>query len=385
MKLLVLIHEFPPIGGGGGMIARDLVGSLARRGHQLRVLTSGFGELPKWETLPESVTTPGTVEIVRLNVGRKEMFRADFRSMLAFVSASTRFGLFSGKDFRPDLIHAHFAVPAGAAAFAISRLERVPYVITVHLGDIPGASPEKTGAWFKRIYPFTLPIWKQASKIIAVSRFSRTLALRSYRVPIDVIPNGIDRTKAAARLPIAANDPVRIVFAGRFVPQKNLTQLLRTLEALRGEAWECVLIGDGEERAALSEKIRESGLSDRIQMTGWIEPERVIEIFRTSDILFLPSKAEGLPIVGIQALATGLALVLSNAGGNTDVVVPGRNGYVFDPDDTAGFAAAIRELIAEPAKLRAFKAASYELSESFDIETVTDAYENAFREVLRGS
>ena len=120
-------------------------------------------------------------------------------------------------------------------------------------------------------------------------------------------------------------------------------------------------------------------------MTGWIEPERVIEIFRTSDILFLPSKAEGLPIVGIQALATGLALVLSNAGGNTDVVLPGRNGYVFDPEDTPGFAGAIRELIAEPAKLRAFKAASYELSESFDIETVTDAYENAFREVLRGS
>lgn len=385
MKLLVLIHEFPPIGGGGGMIARDLVGSLARRGHQLRVLTSGFGELPKRETLPESETVPGTVEIVRLNVGRKEMFRADFRSMLAFVSASTRFGLFSGKDFRPDLIHAHFAVPAGAAAFAISRLKRIPYVITVHLGDIPGASPEKTGAWFKRIYPFTLPIWKKASKMIAVSQFSRSLALQSYRVPIDVIPNGIDRTKVSAKLPIAANDPVRIVFAGRFVPQKNLTQLLRTLDALRDESWECVLIGDGEERAGLNEKIRDIGLSDRIRMTGWIEPERVIEIFRTSDILFLPSKAEGLPIVGIQALATGLALVLSNAGGNTDVVLPGRNGYVFDPEDTSGFAGAIRELIAEPAKLRAFKAASYELSESFDIETVTDAYENAFREVLRGS
>ena len=166
-----------------------------------------------------------------------------FRS---FVSASTRFGLFSGKDFRLDLIHAHFAVPAGAAAFAISRLKRIPYVITVHLGDIPGASPEKTGAWFKRIYPFTLPIWKKASKMIAVSQFSRSLALQSYRVPIDVIPNGIDRTKVRAKLPIAANDPVRIVFAGRFVPQKNLTQLLRTLDALRDESWECVLIGDGE-------------------------------------------------------------------------------------------------------------------------------------------
>ena len=232
--------------------------------------------------------------------------------MLAFVSASTHFGLFSGKDFRPDLIHAHFAVPAGAAAFAISRLKRIPYVITVHLEDIPGASPEKTGAWFKRIYPFTLPIWNKASKMIAVSQFSRSLALQSYRVPIDVIPNGIDRTKVRAKLPIAANDPVRIVFAGRFVPQKNLPQLLRTLDALRDESWNCVLIGDGEERAGLNEKIRDIGLSDRIRMTGWIEPERVIEIFRTSDILFLPSKAEGLPIVGIQALATRLALVLSN-------------------------------------------------------------------------
>ena len=104
------------------MIARDLIGSLAHRGHQLRVLTSGFGELPERETLPESETAPGTVEIVRLDVGRKEMFRADFRSMLTFVTKAIRFSLFVGRDFRPDLIHAHFAVPAGAAAFAISRL-----------------------------------------------------------------------------------------------------------------------------------------------------------------------------------------------------------------------------------------------------------------------
>ena len=68
--------------------------------------------------------------------------------------------------------------------------QEVPYVLTAHLGDIPGASPEKTKKWFQYIQPFTPPIWKNAARVIAVSEFSRTMALKSYNVPIDVIPNG---------------------------------------------------------------------------------------------------------------------------------------------------------------------------------------------------
>lgn len=375
MNILILIHEWPPVGGGGGLIARDLAEGLVRRGHRVRVLTSGFGDLPKAETV-------NGVEIRRLNVGRSEAFRADFRSMGVFVAKAIRTGLFMGKDFKPDLVHAHFAVPAGAAAFALNRLKRIPYAITVHLGDIPGASPEKTGEWFKKIYPFTQAIWGLASKIIAVSHFSRSLAQQSYQMPMDVIPNGIDRTKVKPELPIMVHDPVRIVFAGRFVPQKNLIQILRTLNELKDLPWKASLIGDGAEMEDLRAKVQANGLEERIELPGWLEPAEVVERFQQSDVLFLPSKAEGLPIVGIQALATGLALVLSNAGGNPEIVEEGVNGYIKAPNDTAGFVEALRSLLTDPEKLAAFRKRSYELSERYDIEKVVDAYEAAFESIV---
>lgn len=376
MKILVLIHEFPPIGGGGGLIARDLAAGLVRSGHQVRVLTSNF------EDMAEKETVDG-VEIVRLNVGRKEAFRADFKSMLLFVVKAGLNGLFASGDFKPDLIHAHFAVPAGAAAFVLFVLKRIPYALTVHLGDIPGASPEKTGAWFKRIYPLTVPVWRMAAKIIAVSRFSRSLALRSYRVPIDVIPNGIDRAESGPRLPLKIGDPVQIVFAGRFVPQKNLDQILRTLSGLRGLQWRCVLIGNGAEYEEIRAKVNEEYLADRIELPGWVEPAQVVEIFRNSDILFLPSRTEGLPIVGIQAMAAGLALVLSNAGGNPEIVSIGENGYIADPEDTDGFKRALSELIQDREKLLAFKQKSLKLSAAYDIANVVEAYEKSFAEITR--
>ncbi|NJN80291.1 MAG: glycosyltransferase [Anaerolineales bacterium] len=92
----------------------------------------------------------------------------------------------------PNIIHTHFAVPAGALAFVLSKLTGVPYILTAHLGDVPDGVPEKTAHWFRWLKPFTKPIWQNAKKVIAVSEFTRQLALKHYPVEICVIPNGAD-------------------------------------------------------------------------------------------------------------------------------------------------------------------------------------------------
>jgi glycosyltransferase involved in cell wall biosynthesis len=147
-------------------------------------------------------------------------------------------------SFKPNVIHAHFAVPAGALAWILSRLTRIPYVLTVHLGDVPGGVPEKTDEWFRWIYPFTPRIWRNASEIIAVSEFTRQLALKTYKEKIQVVPNGVDLNVLMPEQ-ISLNDPPRIVFAGRFMEQKNPLQLVQTLNGLKELKWECIMIGDG--------------------------------------------------------------------------------------------------------------------------------------------
>ena len=216
MKILVLIHEFPPIGGGGGPIARDLSREWVKQGHQVRVVTARYGKAPKFEVWEG-------VEIVRLNSCRKKSFQASLAAMLGYVISASWYCLTGCGNFHPDLIHVHFAVPGGAAALAASRILKVPYVITAHLGDIPGASPEKTKNWFRVIFPMTPPIWNHAARVIAVSQYSRGMALKSYHVPIDVIRNGID-VQTVRMQDLEKHPLTEIVYAGRFVPQKNLIQ-----------------------------------------------------------------------------------------------------------------------------------------------------------------
>ena len=374
MKILVLIHEFPPVGGGGGPIARDLSLQWVKAGHQVRIVTARFGDLPYRENIEG-------LEVIRLDCHRTEAFRAKMKAMIGYIIAASKYCCFNCKDFQPDLIHVHFAVPNGPAAMLAAKKMNVPYVITAHLGDIPGASPEKTKKWFSYIQPFTPPIWKKAARVIAVSDFSKRMALNSYNVPIDVIPNGIDYEKI--RNPrIEPHKTPQIVFAGRFVPQKNLQQIVKTLTLLKDLEWNAVLIGDGQDKEVLLDRVKAEGLEGRIEFPGWKTPEEVIDIFHHSDILFMPSLTEGLPVTGIQGMASGLALLLSNAGGNPEIIREGSNGFIHDPDDTEGFAGDLRTLLTDPELLLKMRKNSLEQAAAFDIRKTADDYLKVFEEVL---
>ena len=374
MKILVIIHEFPPIGGGGGPIARDLSLQWVKSGHQVRVVTAKFGDLPAFEKIDG-------LEVVRLESHRTESFRAKMGAMIGFLTAAIRYCCFECKDFHPDIIHVHFAVPNGPAAMAAAAKMKVPYVITAHLGDIPGASPEKTKKWFSFIQPFTPPIWKKAARVIAVSEFSKQMALKSYNVPIDVIANGIDYDKIK-NSEVLLHETPEIVFAGRFVPQKNLFQVIKTLSEIKDLNWHATLIGDGQDREKIEAAAAEAGLSDRISFPGWKTPEEVIEIFHHADILFMPSRTEGLPVTGIQGMSCGLALLLSDAGGNPEIITIGQNGYIHAPDDTEGFAKDFRFLLSEPEKLLKMRRESLARAAAFDIKNTAAAYLKVFREVI---
>ncbi|HIE56949.1 MAG TPA: glycosyltransferase family 1 protein [Anaerolineales bacterium] len=377
MRILVLIHEFPPVGGGGGRVAQDLCRGFAADGHEVRVLTAALDGIPADEPLPN-------LEVIRVPSGRREPFRADLRAMGGFVFS----GFFAARkmirQWRPDLIHVHFAVPAGPPAWLLSKLYRIPYVLTAHLGDVPGGAPEKTGKWFRWIFPFTPPIWKGAARVAAVSEYTRSLARAHYPVEISVIPNGVD-VKSLRPLALRAHTPPRIVFAGRFMVQKNPVQLVRVLGQLRDLPWQCVMLGDGPLRTEVEAEIARQGLVGRIDLRGWVAPQAVLAEFARSDILFMPSRSEGLPVVGVQALASGLAVIAGDVGGFRDVVRPGVNGALYKPDDLDGMKNGLAALLTDPESLLNSRRQSLQLAEDFDLRRIIAAYENLFSEVVQQS
>jgi glycosyltransferase involved in cell wall biosynthesis len=367
VKILVLSHEFPPVGGGGAQVIQDLCRGLAQRGHEIRVITTHYAGLPQAEVIDG-------VLVHRLDCGRQVPYRATFSEMARFV----RLGLWQAlrliRSWRPDLIHVHFAVPAGALAWLLSSLTGVPYILTVHGGDVPGGAPEKTARWFRWIYPLTHPIWRRASRIVAVSEYTRQLALRHYPVRIEVIRNGFNFS-ALSPEEIKLGSPPTVIWAGRFMPEKNPVQVVRTLSALQDLDWNCVMIGDGPEKAAVQHEIARHSLEHRFSIPGWLHQDVVMDWFSKSDVLFMPSFSEGLPIVGLQGLAMGLAIVATRVGGFVDLVEPASNGFLVENPNGTGFCGPLRRLLSNPDLLKSFRQASFSVAERFDIRYMVAAYD----------
>jgi glycosyltransferase involved in cell wall biosynthesis len=374
MRILVLNHEFPPVGGGGGRAAEDICRGLAKYGHEIKVLTAHINGLPRQE-VRDGYT------IVRLSSLRTQPYKASFLSLAAYVLAGLWIGRRLIRSFKPEVLHAHFAVPGGALAWALSRLSGIPYVLTVHLGDVPGGVPEKTRGWFRWIYPFTNRIWRDAKRIVAVSEFTRELALKKYNATIQVIPNGVDLDAVQPNL-VHLNEPPRIVFAGRFMAQKNPLQLVQTLSELKKLNWQCVMIGDGPLMQDVKRAVTAFNLDDRFQFTGWIDPQDVLHWFDSSDILFMPSRSEGLPVVGVQALAKGLAIVASHVGGFVDLVDNNKNGYLIRQEDASEFSTSLLGLLSDSNRLLSFRNASLEKAKYFEINQVVKEYEKLFHNLV---
>lgn len=377
MRVLVLIYEFPPVGGGGGMVARDVGLGLRRRGHDVHVITAHYAGLPRQEDLDG-------IQVLRVPSLRRSAYVAGLGAMAGFVLAGTLAAWRHTRRWKPDLIHVHFAVPSGPAAWIVSKLTGVPYVLTAHLGDVPDGVPEKTGRWFRWVYPLTPPIWRDARRVAAVSEHTRRLAQAHYPVDITVIPNGTDLSELDPGR-ICVHSPPQIVFAGRFMPQKNPLQLVSTLAELRDLPWRCQMLGDGPLRSEVEAAIRKAGLEERFELPGWVTPEVVTEAFRRADILFMPSLSEGLPVVGVRAVSLGLAVVASRVGGFIDLVEPGVNGELVEADDPEGYARALRPMLASSERLQAAREAGRRKSAEFDIENVVDAYLALFAEALGGA
>jgi glycosyltransferase involved in cell wall biosynthesis len=131
----------------------------------------------------------------------------------------------------------------------------------------------------------------------------------------------------------------------------------------------------------MSSAIEDYGLADRFHLTGWLDPQDVLNWFDKSDILFMPSRSEGLPVVGVQALAKGLAIVASRVGGFVDLVDDDKNGYLIQEMDAAKFSTVLAGLLSDSKRLLAFRAASLEKAGLFELEQIVKEYENIFLRV----
>ena len=245
-------------------------------------------------------------------------------------------------------LHAHFGTNSAQVAMLAGLLARVPFSFTVH-GPEEFDRPQFIGLAQKI---------QRASFVVAISSFGRSqlyrwIEHRQWR-KVQVVHCGLDADylAAPAAAPTAA---ARLVCVGRLCEQKGQLLLLRAMRQVidRGTLFELVLAGDGELRPAVEAEIARLGLGERVHITGWIDGERVRHELRQARALVLPSFAEGLPVVIMEAMAMQRPVLSTYVAGIPELVLDGETGWLVPAGDVDRLAVAIEAcLAASPDALR---------------------------------
>jgi glycosyltransferase involved in cell wall biosynthesis len=273
-------------------------------------------------------------------------------------------------------VHAHFGTNPPAVCLLASLLGGLAFSFTVH-------GPEE----FDR--PTTLKLGRKVARarfVAAVSEFSRSQLFR-WCAPgdwrkIHVVHCGVDELFLEAR-PLPVPERARLVCVGRLCEQKGQLLLLEAAaEVLAGgDELELVLAGDGELRGPIEAAAARLGLGGRVRITGWISNERVREEILAGRALVLPSFAEGLPVVLMEALALGRPVISTYVAGIPELVVPGRTGWLVPAGDTGALAQAMRAALrAAPAELAAMGRCGAEgVRERHDVRREAEKLAELFR------
>ncbi|HHD82665.1 MAG TPA: glycosyltransferase family 1 protein, partial [Bacteroidetes bacterium] len=288
MRIAITVPLFPPKWLAGTEIATyNIAKHLARRGHEVHVITSLDEGLPK-ESIEEG-----------FYVHRIFWRKIRFAGVISFW---TKVFLILRK-VNPDMIHVQ-SIGICIPAFMANKLLRKPYVIWGQGSDV-----YLPGKFIKSISKLVL---KNANTVIALTGDMKREMQKLCDRDILVIPNGIDlssfgdlsRKKARSKLQIKDGEKV-ILFVGTLRPVKGIRYLIEAMRIIKdkNEHIKLVLVGDGEEREYLKKLVKELILEECVRFIGKLPNEKVPECMTASDVFVLPSLSEGFPVVILEAMA----------------------------------------------------------------------------------
>lgn len=374
-------HEFPPIGGGGGQVSYFLGKHYAAAGHDVHLITSQFRDCAKTEEV-------AGIHVHRVRALRKNPNVCAVHEMLTYAVSSSIYGLRFAKEFKPDIVQVFFGIPAGGGAFLLQKFKNVPYVVFLGGRDVPRPNPDPP--YYRWLYmllkPIIRTIWDNAAAVVACSDGLRNLARTTdTNLKIDVIPDGLDLASFESGQRKVNPKTVRCLAIGRLIPRKGFQFLIRALPQILNKVshnFEIEIIGDGpyqEELIGLAENL---GVTFYVHFTGTVPYSELPQKYREADIFILPSLAEGMPLVVLEAMGTGLPIIASRVQGIDELVAEGINGALFDAGDVDGLASCLVQLINAGEKRVEMGKASTEKVIPYDWKNIADTYLTLYEDIL---
>ena len=365
-----------PTYGGSGAVATELGLELARRRHEVHFIT--YDSPFRLRGYTERVF----FHQVDTRMGRYPLFD-HFPYTLALASKQHEVVLRE----ELDLLHVHYAIPHATTAYLAREMlkgERpVQVITTLHGTDITLVGQE---ASFYAITKFSI---EQSDGVTAVSNYLRDETYRAFgcgMCDIRVVPNFVNLQEyrpgePGCRGKVAPEGHKVISHVSNFREVKRVKDVIRVFARIRrAMPATLVMIGDGPERVDAENEARDLAVMDDVRFLGRLDS--VASLLQASDLFILPSQTESFGLAALEAMACGAPVVASRAGGLPEVIDDGVNGILEPVGSVEAMGRRAVELLREPEKYAAMRAAAIAKAEQFSANSIVPMYEAFYGEVL---
>ena len=312
-KILVINHEYPPVGGGAATVARELLTRFQDHNYPIALLTGAFPSNTSAGKGPSS-----KYSVYRVPSGRKSVSHGSYFEFIKFFFKSLPMLRLIHKGFHPDITLAFFTIPGGLTALVQKWIYGIPYIVSVRGGDIPGFVYDRQLSFLHQLSkPVIKLVCKNAVAIHTNSERLKKLILQLYpKAEVKLIPNGTSmKIKNQPLKPV--NGALKILFVGRLSGHKNLETFLKALAIFVRSVSDNVkftIVGEGSEKSNLQSKTIKLGINNLVDFKGWLSREEVGEVFQHFDFSVIPSIDEGMPNTALESISAFCPVLGSTIG-----------------------------------------------------------------------
>jgi len=371
MKIGIVCY---PTFGGSGVLATELGMALSAKGHEIHFITY---------KQPVRLHFHPNIYYHEVSVPTYPLF--DFPPYETALT-STMVNVINNNNL--DLLHVHYAIPhASAAYFARQILKKtgkdIPYITTLHGTDITLVGKDQT---YAPVVTFSI---NESDAITAVSDNLKDETYRHFDIEkeIVVIPNFVDTdrfqhsNKEHFKKMLAPNGERILAHVSNFRKVKRVEDVVSMFAKVHEQMpSKLLMIGDGPERQNIEEYCRTLNICSDIRFLG--KQEQVDEILSITDLFVLPSQYESFGLSALEAMACGVPVISTNAGGLPEINVQGVTGYMSEVGDTDDMAKNAIEVLKDEDKLKQFKENAIAHAKTFSRQRIIPLYEQLYESVV---
>jgi L-malate glycosyltransferase len=371
MKKLKIGIVLYPTFGGSGVLATELGLALAKKGHQIHFIS--YNQPARLDNYIENVFYH-EVLIPAYPLFEFAPYEVALTSKL--VNVTLHEGL--------DIIHAHYAIPHASAAYMAKQILlthgiNVPIVCTLHGTDITLVGRDSS---YKPVITFAI---NHSDAVTAVSQSLKDDTLNHFDITkeIQVIYNFIDTSKyiykpdECIKKRIAPDGERLIMHMSNFRPVKRIPDIIKAFDIIRKTIpSKLIMIGDGPERPAAEDLANRLGISEHVNFIGKIQSAE--QILPCGDLYFLPSDSESFGLSSLEAMASGVPVISTNAGGVPEVMIQGKTGFMSNVGDYEDMAKNAIYILEDENRFQEFRKNAKEHAFKFDITNILPQYEDLY-------